>query len=134
MERVVLERPFRPWHFSVGHGRLILHSYARAGEPESFSVLFGGVQAMQLHTASYNPLIIDQADEAKRAEMLAFAAIPERHQARMLSLTLPGRGAGAGWILCYFAGVYARPSDRTGVDMRAFDEARRVHLMRAARR
>ncbi|NUT18737.1 MAG: hypothetical protein HOV77_06095 [Hamadaea sp.] len=125
-----MERPFRLWHFGVGHGRLILHSYARTGEPESYSVLFGGVQAMQLHAMAYDPLIIEPADDEKRAEMLAFAAVPDRHHHRMLSLTLPHHRTGAGWILCFFATVFARPHDRNGTDARAFDDARCVQVMK----
>ncbi|NUO58270.1 MAG: hypothetical protein HOV78_16500 [Hamadaea sp.] len=126
----MIERPFRLRHYMVSHTRLILHSFAQPDEPESFSVLFGGVQAMHLHTRVYHPLIIEEADEATRAGMLAFAAIPERIQDRMLCLTLPDSQGGAGSIVCYFASVFARPRDQSGgVDARAFDEARHIRTI-----
>lgn len=108
MDPVVLDRRFQPWRYGVGHSQLLLHSPAGNAHEEHVNALFEGVVAVKLRR-SYRPLILQVADRATRAEILAFAQIPERHQEGILCLTLPTQepDIGSGFIACARATILA---------------------------
>ena len=113
MEPITVHRRFRPWRYGVGHSQLLLHARADDGHREHINVLFEDVRAVKLRS-SFQPLILLSADAATRADILAFAEIPERHRLRYLCLVLPTNGAEPGFILCARATVMALPADGPG--------------------
>ena len=99
MEPITLNRRFRVWRYGVGHSQLLLHAHADSSHDEHLNVLFEDVRAVKLR-ASYQPLILQPADQNTHADILTFAQIPARHQARYLCLTLPTADTEPGFIAC----------------------------------
>jgi hypothetical protein len=109
MQRIALERRFRWWGYGVGHSQPLLHAQADREHDEHLNVLFEGVVAVKLQL-SYQPLILQPADGDERANILAFARIPERLHARILCLTLPAEETEPGFIAAARATILANPN------------------------
>ncbi|MFC3500614.1 hypothetical protein ACFOOK_06470 [Micromonospora krabiensis] len=77
----------------------MLHAHADSSHNEHLNVIFEDVRAVKL-CPSYDPLILQPAEHDTRANILAFARIPERHLARYLCLTLPTTDTEPGFIAC----------------------------------
>jgi hypothetical protein len=126
---IVLDLRFRVWQYGVGHSQLVFH--ARAGDAglDHVNVLFEDVRAVKLRS-SYQPLILQPADESARADLLTFADIPPRHQARMLCLALPNDHAAPGFVVCARATVLVVPREAVGERFTAWPEgARPIHRL-----
>jgi hypothetical protein len=110
---IVLDRWFRVWRYGIGHSQLVFHARAGSGDPEHVNVLFEDVRAVKLRSA-YRPLVLQPVDEPTRAQLLGFAGLPARHQARMLCLGLSDQGAESGFVVCGKATVLAVPKEPDG--------------------
>ncbi|WP_121432990.1 hypothetical protein [Actinomadura pelletieri] len=129
METLTLQRPFSPWRYGVGHSELLMHSHAGTGSDEHINVLFVDVRAVKLRT-SYNPLILQAADEQVRLGLLDFAQVPQRFHAQFLSLVLPTPDAEPGFIVCARASILATAStDRAEVYGWNRDHSRVLHRL-----
>jgi hypothetical protein len=126
---ILFDRRFQVWRFAIGHSQLLLHSHGGAAGVEHINVLFEDVRAVKLRS-SYEPLILAKAGHQLRAEILAFADLPESHRHRYLSLTLSTQPE-AGFVLCARATVLA--ADGTGFEAPVPfwpDGARVIHTLR----
>jgi hypothetical protein len=109
MHPVSLERRFRWWRYGVSHSQLLLFAHAGHDHDEHLSVLFEDVRAVKLQS-SYQPLILQPADDDTRAGILSFAQVPARHhQARFLCLALPTSETEPGFVACARATILANP-------------------------
>ncbi|GIE35774.1 hypothetical protein Ait01nite_088190 [Actinoplanes italicus] len=125
----MLDRQFRVWGYGVAHSRLLMHARADTADPEYLNVLFEDVRAVKLRS-SYQPLILASASNPVRNDILAFAAIPERHRHRFLSLTLSTEPE-ARFVLCARATVLAVDTTKDHTPLRPWpDGARVIHALR----
>lgn len=129
MDTLTLERRFRPWRYGIGHSQLLMHSQANASSDEYINVLFEDVRAVKLRS-SYEPLILQQADERTRPGLLGFAQVPPRLHPRFLCMTLPTEDAEPGFIVCARATVLSTTSTDSA-DLYAWtDQSQVLHTLR----
>jgi hypothetical protein len=130
MDPIVLHHRFRVWRYGVGHSQLLLHARAGASDPEHVDVVFEGVRAVKLRS-SYQPLILQPADETTRAQILTFADVPARHRTRMLCLTLPTPDDEPGFVVCARATVVAlAKADNEVPPAYSHEHSRPIHVLR----
>ncbi|MET7804168.1 hypothetical protein [Micromonospora chersina] len=129
MEPLTLRRRFRPWRYGISHSTLLLHAHADSSHNEHLNVIFEDVRAVKL-CPSYNPLILQSAEDDTRANILAFAQVPEHHQARYLCLALPTADTEPGFIACARVTVLANTATDSGDAYTWNEYSRLLHQLR----
>jgi hypothetical protein len=108
VELLRVERRLQMWSYVFSHSSVLLRATKNEAHPTRLDVLFKGVGAMQM-PVFMDALIVREATEAERDEILASTAVDVPEERRYMTLEGPGF---RGWVVAGYVGVkeYWEPS------------------------